>query len=198
MVQKEATCSNKWQWSHLNEAAQTSGESFFILLRLTLGQGTQTSSMGVYLNSGSSACSHMEPRSNKEGRALAQQNSAPCWSADSGTGSGTCYSSLGTSFFFWVVPRICSKNQLHQEFIWTNNQEDITTSRVSNFSSSGVNRKKFLITNSLLIKWILFTPQEFETTGKCLVWGKQAPNEINSNPKDLITLKDLVTLIMWD
>lgn len=145
MVQKEATCSNKWQWSHLSEAAQTSGESFIILLRLTLGQGTQTRSMGVYLNSGSSACSHMEPRSNKEGRQLHSKTVLP---------AGVLIMALALahttaawellSFFFWVVLRICSKNQLHQEFIWTNNQEDTTTSRVCNFPSSGVNRKKVL------------------------------------------------------
>lgn len=68
-------------------------------MRLALGQQTQTSSMGVYVDSGSSACSLMEPRSNKEGREIAQQSSAPCWSADSGTGSGTYYSSLGTLIF---------------------------------------------------------------------------------------------------
>lgn len=154
MVQKEATCSSKWQWSHLNEAAQTSGESFIILLRLTLGQGTETSSVSVYVNSGSSVSSQTEPRSNKEGRAIAQQSSAPCWSADSGTGSGTFHSSLGTSIFLFlcVVARICSKN--YQEFIWTNNQEDTTNSRVLYFPLSGVNKKKFLITNSLLINFV--------------------------------------------
>lgn len=179
----------KWQWSHLNEAAQTSGESFIILLRLALGQGTQTNSVSVYANSGSSASSHREPRSSKEGRAIAQQSSALCWSADSGTGSGTYHSILGTSVcLFLGSVRMCSKN--HQEFIWTNNQEETINSRVLNFPSSGVNRKKFLIPNSLLIKWILFTHQESETTGRCLVWGKESPNEINSNSNG-------VSLIMW-
>lgn len=92
------------------------------------------------------------------------------------------------SFFFWVVSRICSKN--YQKFIWPNSQEDTTNSRILYFPSSGVNRKKFLITNSLLIKWILFTHQEFEATGTCLLWGKQSPNEINSNPNG-------ISLIMW-
>lgn len=150
------------------------------------GPGTQTSSVSVYVNSGSSASRHMEPRSNK-GRAIAQHSSAPCWSADSGTGSATAAWELLSSFF-WVVPRICSKN--HQEFIWTNNQEDTANLRVLYFPSSGVNRKKILITNSLLTPWILFTHQEFETAGTCPVWGKQSPNEINSNPND-------VSLIMW-
>lgn len=160
MVQKETTCSNKWQWSHLNEAAQTSGEVLlFCWGSLWAREHKQIQWVFMWTLAPLPPVT-WSPGVTKKGGQLHSKAVLPAGVLILALAHTTAAWELLS--FFWVVPRICSKN--HQEFIWTNNQEDTTSSRLLYFPSLGVNSKKLLITNSLLSKWILFTRQEFETT----------------------------------